>query len=70
MMEYTIEDLRSMLEYLDAELNDQAPYFDDRLISRRNNIAQALANLEKAEETMAAIKKQPRPDAHNLTTVR
>jgi len=70
MMEYTIEDLRSMLEYLDAELNDQAPYFDDRLISRRNNVAQAIANLEKAEETMAAIKKQPRPDAHNLTTVR
>jgi len=69
-MEYTIEDLRSMLEYLDAELNDQAPYFDDRLISRRNNVAQAIANLEKAEETMAAIKKQPRPDAHNLTTVR
>jgi len=69
-MEYTIEDLRSMLEYLDAELNDQAPYFDDRLISSRNNVAQAMANLEKAEETMAAIKKQPRPDAHNLTTVR
>ena len=69
-MEYTMEDLRSMLEYLDAELNDQAPYFDARLISRRNNVAQAIANLEKAEETLAAIKKQPRPDAHNLTTVR
>ena len=69
-MEYTMEDLRSMLEYIDAELNDQAPYFDARLIYRRNNVAQAIANLEKAEETLAAIKKQPRPDAHNLTTVR
>jgi hypothetical protein len=69
-MEYTMEDLRSMLEYIDAELKDQAPYFDARLISRRNNVAQAIANLEKAEETLAAIKKQPRPDAHNLTTVR
>jgi len=69
-MEYTIEDLRSMLEYIDAELNDQAPYFDDRLISRRKNIAQAIANIEKAEETLAAIRKQPKPNAHNLTTVR
>lgn len=69
-MEYTMADLRAMLEYIDAELKDQAPYFDDRLISRRNNVAQAIANLEKAEETLAAIQKQPKPNAHNLTTVR
>jgi len=69
-MEYTIADLRSMLEYLDAELKDQAPYFDGRLVSRRNNVAQAIVNLEKAEETLAAIKKQPRPNAQQLTTVR
>ena len=69
-MEYTMADLRSMLEYIDAELKDQAPYFDDRLISRRRNIAQAIANLEQAEETLAAIQKQPKPNAHNLTTVR
>lgn len=69
-MEYTMADLRSMLEYIDAELKDQAPYFDGRLISRRNNVAQAIANLERAEETLAAIKKQPKPNAHNLTTVR
>jgi hypothetical protein len=37
-MEYTMADLHSMLEYLDAELKDQAPYFDARLISRRNNV--------------------------------
>ena len=70
MMEYTMADLHSMLEYLDAELKDQAPYFDARLISRRNNVAQAIANLEQAEETLAAIKKQPRPNAQQLTTVR
>jgi hypothetical protein len=69
-MEYTMADLHSMLEYLDAELKDQAPYFDARLISRRNNVAQAIANLERAEETLAAIKKQPRPNAQQLTTVR
>jgi hypothetical protein len=67
-MEYTMADLHSLLEYLDAELKDQAPYFDARLISRRNNVAQAIANLEKAEETLAAIKKQPRPSAEQLTT--
>ena len=67
-MEYTMADLRSMLEYLDAELEDQAPYFDARLISRRNNVAQAIANLERAEETLAAIKKQPRPRANQVTT--
>lgn len=69
-MEYTMADLRAMLEYIDAELKDQAPYFDGRLLSRRNNVAQAIANLEKAEETLAAIKKQPKPNANNLTTVR
>ena len=67
-MEYTMADLHSMLEYLDAELKDQAPYFDARLISRRNNVAQAISNLERAEETLAAIKKQPRPRADQLTT--
>ena len=61
-------DLRSMLEYIDAQLKDQTPYFDGRLLSRRNNVAQAIANLERAEETLAAIKKQPRPRAEQLTT--
>ena len=67
-MEYTMADLRSMLEYIDAQLEDQTPYFDGRLLSRRNNVAQAIANLERAEETLAAIKKQPRPRAEQLTT--
>ena len=61
-------DLRSMLEYIDAQLKDQTPYFDGRLLSRRNNVAQAISNLERAEETLAAIKKQPRPRAEQLTT--
>lgn len=67
-MEYTMADLHSMLEYIDAQLKDQTPYFDGRLLSRRNNVAQAIANLERAEETLAAIKKQPRPRADQLTT--
>ena len=67
-MEYTMADLRSMLEYIDAQLEDQTPYFDGRLLSRRNNVAQAISNLERAEETLAAIKKQPRPRAEQLTT--
>jgi hypothetical protein len=67
-MEYTMADLHSMLEYIDAQLEDQTPYFDGRLLSRRNNVAQAIANLERAEETLASIKKQPRPRADQLTT--
>jgi hypothetical protein len=27
-MEYTMADLHSMLEYIDAQLKDQTPYFD------------------------------------------
>ena len=61
-------DLHSMLEYIDAQLKDQTPYFDGRLLSRRNNVAQAIANLEKSEAILAAIKKQPRPSAEQLTT--
>ena len=67
-MEYTMADLHSMLEYIDAQLKDQTPYFDGRLLSRRNNVAQAIANLEKSEATLAAIKKQPRPSAEQITT--
>tara|TARA_R110000823_G_C15792917_1_gene486323 strand:+ start:471 stop:701 length:231 start_codon:yes stop_codon:yes gene_type:complete len=67
-MEYTMADLHSMLEYIDAQLKDQTPYFDGRLLSRRNNVAQAIANLEKSEAILAAIKKQPRPRADQITT--
>jgi hypothetical protein len=67
-MEYTMADLHSMLEYIDAQLKDQTPYFDGRLLSRRNNVAQAIANLEKSEAILAAIKKQPRPRAEQITT--
>ena len=67
-MEYTMADLHSMLEYIDAQLKDQTPYFDGRLLSRRNNVAQAIANLEKSEAILAAIKKQPRPRAEQIIT--
>jgi len=55
-MEYTLYELREMLNYMDAQLQDQAPYFDDRLLSRRRNIAQAVANLEESERTLREIK--------------
>ena len=45
-----------MLNYMDAQLQDQAPYFDDRLLSRRRNVAQAVANLEESERTLREIK--------------
>lgn len=55
-MEYTLLELREMLNYMDAQLQDQAPYFDDRLLSRRRNVAQAVENLEESERTLREIK--------------
>ena len=55
-MEYTLYELREMLNYMDAQLQDQAPYFDDRLLSRRRNVAQAVENLEESERTLHEIK--------------
>ena len=55
-MEYTLLELREMLNYMDAQLQDQAPYFDDRLLSRRRNVAQAVENLEESERTLNEIK--------------
>ena len=55
-MEYTLLELREMLNYMDAQLQDQAPYFDDRLLSRRRNVAQAVENLEESERTLSEIK--------------
>jgi len=55
-MEYTLLELREMLNYMDAQLQDQAPYFDDRLLSRRSNVAQAVENLEESERTLNEIK--------------
>ena len=55
-MEYPLLELREMLNYMDAQLQDQAPYFDDRLLSRRRNVAQAVENLEESERTLNEIK--------------
>ena len=55
-MEYTLLELREMLNYMDAQLQDQAPYFDDRLLSRRRNVAQTVENLEESERTLNEIK--------------
>jgi hypothetical protein len=56
-MEYTLYELREMLNYMDAQLQDQAPYFDDRLLSRRRNVAQAVANLEESERTLVRSRR-------------
>lgn len=49
-MEYTMLELKEMLNYMDAQLKDQGRIVDDRLLTRRRNVAQAVANLEAAEE--------------------
>jgi len=49
-MEYTMLELKEMLNYMDAQLKDQGRIVDDRLLTRRKNVAQAVANLEAAEE--------------------
>ena len=49
-MEYTMLELKEMLNYMDAQLQAQGRVVDDRLLSRRRNVAQAVANLEAAEE--------------------
>lgn len=55
-MEYTLLELREMLNYMDAQLQDQGRIVDDRLLSRRRNVAQAVANLEESERTLHEIK--------------
>jgi hypothetical protein len=60
-MEYTMADLHSMLEYIDAQLKDQTPYFDGRLLSRRNNVAQAITNLERVRRNTGCNKEAAAP---------
>ena len=53
-MEYTLTELRDMLNYMDAQL--AAGNVDDRLLSRRRNVAQAVKNIEQSERTLSEIK--------------
>jgi len=53
-MEYTLTELRDMLNYMDAQLEAQGRIVDDRLLTRRKNVAQA--NLEESERTLSEIK--------------
>ena len=48
-MEYTLLELREMLNYMDAQIEAQGRIVDDRLLSRRKNVAQAVTNLEESE---------------------
>jgi hypothetical protein len=54
-MEYTLLELKELLNYMDAQLKDQEPYFDGRLLSRRANVAQAVRSLEKSEQFRADL---------------
>lgn len=56
-MEYTISELKELVKYIDAQLNDQAPYFDDRLLTKQRNIKQAIKNIEAAEAASASIRE-------------
>ncbi|MDC3229627.1 hypothetical protein OAU05_00745 [bacterium] len=55
-MEYTLTELRDMLNYMDAQLEAQGRIVDDRLLTRRKNVAQAVANIEESERTLREIK--------------
>ena len=55
-MEYTLLELREMLNYMDAQLEAQGRIVDDRLLTRRKNVAQAVTNLEESERTLSEIK--------------
>lgn len=55
-MEYTLTELSDMLNYMDAQLQAQGRIVDDRLLSRRRNVAQAVANIEGSERTLREIK--------------
>lgn len=56
-MEYTMSELKELVKYIDAQLQDQAPYFDDRLLTKQRNIKQAIKNLEAAEVAAASIRE-------------
>ena len=55
-MEYTLTELRDMLNYMDAQLEAQGRIVDDRLLTRRKNVAQAVKNIEESERTLREIK--------------
>jgi len=59
-MEYTMSELKELVKYIDAQLQDQAPYFDDRLLIKQRNIKQAIKNLEAAEVAAASIREAQR----------
>lgn len=48
-MEYTLQELREMLNYMHTEIKDLAPCVDPRLLSRRASVAQAVENIENSE---------------------
>jgi len=65
-MEYTLQDLKEMVAYIDAQLddvereareNETVPVFDGRLLQKRINVMQAIRSLENAEAFTADMQR-------------
>jgi len=65
-MEYTLQDLKEMVAYIDAQLddvereareNETVPVFDGRLLQKRINVMQAIRSLENAEAFAADMQR-------------
>jgi gamma-glutamyl:cysteine ligase YbdK (ATP-grasp superfamily) len=65
-MEYTLQDLKDMVAYIDAQLddlereardNETVPVFDGRLLQKRINVMQAIRSLENAEAFTADMQR-------------
>ena len=65
-MEYTLQDLKDIVAYIDAQLddvereareNETVPVFDGRLLQKRINVMQAIRSLENAEAFTADMQR-------------
>ena len=65
-MEYTLQDLKDMVAYIDAQLddvereareNETVLVFDGRLLQKRINVMQAIRSLENAEAFTADMQR-------------
>ena len=54
-MEYTIEELRQMIQMMEDELDRQGRIVDDRLLSRRDKFKQYAQELEQASQFSASL---------------
>lgn len=54
-MEYTIEELRQMIQMMEDQLDRQGRVVDDRLLSRRDRFRQYAQELEQASQFSASL---------------